>query len=576
MGPTRAPRKREPLRVRRAVRGAILAVIATAVACSPATGDAATVRLRIPFPQADGTLTPYTFQLGYPLMTLVYDTLMWRDHNGVPRPWLARSARRTGDEVIVRLRQGARWQDGVPVSAGDVVFTYRYLATHPHPRFTPELAELKDVEEASPDTVVFTLSAPSLGFEDQPLADVPILPRHLWEGLPADRLAPPGLPMGSGPYRLVSYDAARGYRFLANPHYFRGPPAVGEIDVPIIHDAQATFNALQAGKVDMVPVGLTPDAAGQLTGELGVSVSSGDDYTGTVLMLNTRAPPFNVPAARRAVAAALDPDAIAAALGTVPGGPLAVPADHGLIDPASPWAPRHALRVFNRSAARVALAEQGEPPITVLAPDNDPVRLDAARQVVAALQSAGARATLDPLRPEALQRAVGEDGYTPSFQAAIWATPALVSYDPSFLAALFGAPLRTPLNYGGYTSDEFDRLAAAVEAAPTRAARHVAVDRELALLSRDAPVVPLYFTRATYAFRPTAWNGWRYVKGSGLLDKQSFLRRRSSRRGAAAPPAPTGAVASQDSGASTLLWFGAAIVLILAVAGTWRWLHRGR
>jgi hypothetical protein len=46
--------------------------------------------VRIPFPQDDGSLTPYTFTFGYPLVTLVYDTLMWRDESGTPRPWLAR------------------------------------------------------------------------------------------------------------------------------------------------------------------------------------------------------------------------------------------------------------------------------------------------------------------------------------------------------------------------------------------------------------------------------------------------------------------------------------------------------
>jgi hypothetical protein len=374
--------------------GVLAALSAIAVcAASPSLSGASIARLRIPFPQADGTLTPYTYKLGYPLVTLVYDTLMWRDARGIPRPWLARSVRRSGDRVIVRLRRGVRWQDGAPLTAADVVFTYRYVATHPHPRFTPTLSDLVDVEQAGSETIVFTLRSPSLGFEDQPLSDVPILPRARWEGLPADRLAPPGLPVGSGPYRLVAYDPSSGYRFLANPAYFRGTPTVKEIDVPIIRDAQATFGALRDGRVDAVPVELTPQAVDQIGGDLGVRIVIGNTYTGTVLMLNTAAAPFNAVGARRAVAGALDPDTIAAAMGTLPSGPVAISADRGLLDPGSPWASRRSLRTFRPDTARVTLAELGEPPLVILAPNNDPIRLQAGREVVRALRAVGARAT---------------------------------------------------------------------------------------------------------------------------------------------------------------------------------------
>ena len=75
-------------------------------------------------------------------MSLVYDTLTWRDAEGIPRPWLASSVDRdeTGRHVFVRLRPRLRWQDGRPLTAADVVFTYRYMAARPHPRFTPAAA----------------------------------------------------------------------------------------------------------------------------------------------------------------------------------------------------------------------------------------------------------------------------------------------------------------------------------------------------------------------------------------------------------------------------------------------------
>ena len=59
--------------------------------------------LRIPLAQDDGSLTPYTFTAAYPLVTLVYDTLLWRDSKGVPRPWLARSVKRSRDGKQLRI-----------------------------------------------------------------------------------------------------------------------------------------------------------------------------------------------------------------------------------------------------------------------------------------------------------------------------------------------------------------------------------------------------------------------------------------------------------------------------------------
>ncbi len=66
----------------------LLFVIAVGVSVSPGAAQPPPQKVvRLPVPKYDGTLTPYTFELGYPLVTLVYDTLMLRDAEGVPRPW---------------------------------------------------------------------------------------------------------------------------------------------------------------------------------------------------------------------------------------------------------------------------------------------------------------------------------------------------------------------------------------------------------------------------------------------------------------------------------------------------------
>ena len=522
--------------------------------------------MRIPFPREEGSLTPYTFELAYPLVTLVYDTLLWRDAAGVPRPWLARSVgtSRDGRSLTLRLAEGVRWHDGRPLTAADVAFTLAFARTHPHPRFTPQLRDLDGVEATGPRTVVIRLRRPSLGFLDQPLADLPILPRHLWKGLPADRAAPRGLPVGSGPYRLAAHERGRSYTFRANRRYFLGRPEVDELRVPIIGDAAGTFRAFERREVDALAATLPPAALRELD-RPGVEIARGPSYLGTVLMFNLRRAPFDRLEVRRAVARALDLPRIAGAFAELGEERSAVPADRGYLHPASRWAPSRPLHSFDENAARGALQRLRLPRVRVLAPDSDPVRLEAGRQVVVALGRVGVEATLEERTPEALARAVGQDSGRPSFEAAIWSAPPLASYDPDFLRALFAAG--SPLNYPGYRSARFERLADRVAGSPGVDSRRVAVAEQLRLLAAELPVVPLFFYEGIFPYRPAAHDGWTFVKGSGILDKRSFLRRAGPARAA-----PDAAPAPGDSGSSrvgVLGWLSLALVAaaIAVVAG---------
>lgn len=524
-----------------------------------AVAQGSTDLVRIPFPQDDGTLTPYSFELGYPLVTLVYDTLLWRDTNGNPKPWLASSVRRSADgrQLTIRLRPGVRWHDDRPLTSADVAFTFDFVRRHNHLRFTPQLADVERVRAVDPLTVQVDLRRPVLGFLDQPLSDVPIIPRHLWANLPADQLVPDGPPVGSGPYRMADYGPGRGYIFAANRSYFRGSPHPDRIEVEIIRNSQRTFDALERGNVDMVPAGLTEEVTERLDRSLGIEIRKGVNYTGAALSFNLRAPPFNDPAVRRAVARALDLDRIAEGVGQV------LPAKGGFLHPESPWAPKSELHRADEAAARRTIEELGSPPIEVLAPENNIVRLEAGRQVVNALRRVGADATLSEVSRATLERSLGGDGARPAFQAAITGIPALVSYDPNYLRTSFAS--RARLNQTGYRSAGFDRLSERVAAAPTRAARRRAVAAELRRLARDLPAVPLVFSEGAFAYRPNVYDGWVFVKGTGILDKRSFLSRRT---GAAARLPEVDSPSESDDDGFPLGAFGiaAAALLFSAIA----------
>jgi len=297
---------------------------------------------------------------------------------------------------------------------------------------------------------------------------------------------------------------------------------VDRISVPIIREESRTYTALRRRKVDMLPVSLPETATKSLGGAFGINIRSGPSYSGTALLLNLRRPPFNRTSARRAVASSLELGRIVRNVG--PGSA----AERGYLHPESPWASRTRLHRFDLPGARRAFKQLRLSPIRVLAPDNDPVRLEAGRQVALALRRAGAQAEMIEVPRARLGRSIGEDGSAANFDAAIVSTPPLASQDPDFLRRVFGSdPRQAPLNYAGYRSRAFEGLADRVASAPNRGSRRRAATAELRQLAQDLPVVPLFFSEGRFAYRPAIHDGWVFVKGAGILDKQSFLGSRS-------------------------------------------------
>jgi peptide/nickel transport system substrate-binding protein len=545
---------------------ALLALPATAPAAAAASATASASRaerLRIPFPRDDGTLTPYTFEIAQPLVNLIYDTLTVPAGEGLARE-ITRS--RAGRRVTIRLYDRARWHDGRPLTARDVVFTLDYVKRHFHPRYTPQLEAVMGAEAIGKLTVAVTLRHPSPGFNELPLSDLPILPEHLWSRLPSGTLAPPGLAVGSGPYRLVEHRRGERYVLRANRRYFLGRPRVDRIDVSFIDSFDATVRALRNRQVDMIPATL-PERTQDDLRESVFETKFGRYYPGTVLMFNVREPPFDDRDARRAVAYALDLQRMARH--ELIGGRDTEPAVRGYLHPASGWAAAGAVHRFDPARARRELARLRLPAIRILAPNNDPVRLEAGRQVVLALERVGARAVLQEVSAQQLGAAVGESSPHRDFQAAIWSSPALASRDPDFLRVVFGSG-QAPLNYSGYRSREFDRLAAVTASATNPDVRRQTVRKQLGLLTDDAPVVPLFFQEGAFVFRPQIYSGWRYVQGIGILDKASFLPRRSRPVGG---PADADPIVSPRGAGGGLGAFGyvalglLAVVVLFIVAG---------
>lgn len=188
---------------------------------------------------------------GYVLTSLVFDTLIWKSETGQFIPALARSWQQDGTEITFQLDPAAKWHDGQPVTADDVVFTFAYLRQHPY--LSVDASVIGSVHALGKHTVRFELSHSFAPFLPNIAGTMPILPRHIFEKIDnPQRFSAPEAMIGSGPYRVKAYDWLQGtYLFEAVADYYRGTPLVRQIAF-VKKSTPAAIAALKKGDVDLV------------------------------------------------------------------------------------------------------------------------------------------------------------------------------------------------------------------------------------------------------------------------------------------------------------------------------------
>lgn len=105
-------------------------------------------RLTIALPPDGGPVTPFSDSPDPGIVDLAYDKLPSPSpYVDSPQPWLAEEVRHVDPSTWeVRIRPGVTWQDGQPLTAADVVFTFQYFRKVPSGRWTHHVGEVPDVE----------------------------------------------------------------------------------------------------------------------------------------------------------------------------------------------------------------------------------------------------------------------------------------------------------------------------------------------------------------------------------------------------------------------------------------------
>ena len=259
----------------------------------------------------------------------IFNGLLKYDKNGNLTGDLAQSweIEKGGRVIIFHLRKGVRWQDGVPFTAWDVLFTFQKLRD---PKvatpYSGDYLEIKRAEVVNdytfrvyyPKPFAPALSSWTMG----------IIPRHLLKGKDLNTTSFNRHPVGTGPYKLVKWITGQKLILEANPNYFEGRPCISRIVYRIIPDTSTMFMELKANNLDYM--GLTPFQYTRQTSSpffrKGFRKFKYPSYGYTYLGYNLRLPMFKDRRVRQAITYAIDRkmivDVVLLGLGQVSTGPF--------------------------------------------------------------------------------------------------------------------------------------------------------------------------------------------------------------------------------------------------------------
>ncbi|AFZ65697.1 ABC transporter substrate-binding protein [Deinococcus peraridilitoris] len=207
--------------------------------------------------------------------------------------------------LTITTRDGVKWNDGKPFSAGDAAFTFNYLKQFPALDTSGIWKNgLTSVKATGSNTLTFAFDKPNTPIF-QYLAGQMIVPEHVWSAIKDPVTETNTKPVATGPFTFDSY-SQQALRVLKNPNYWmKGQPYVDAVVWYATNGNDAALLKLLKGEADYGYVGVS-DPEGQYA-KKGENLSyywpvTGDNY----LYFNTAKAPFNDPAFRRAISQAIN------------------------------------------------------------------------------------------------------------------------------------------------------------------------------------------------------------------------------------------------------------------------------
>ncbi|MCU1808207.1 ABC transporter substrate-binding protein [Cytobacillus firmus] len=561
---------------------------------NPVRAEEKVQSLKVGITKDENGLNPYTYVTGYPgldLVNLLYDSLFNLDEENQPVPWLVEDYKVSEDGLTyeLTLHDNVKWHDDEPLTADDVKFTMEYFIKYPKSRFTNPLKTIKSIEVSGETGITLNLSQADPNFIIQPLADLPILPQHIWSEVstPDDETNA----LGSGPYILEEHKSGQYYKMKSNNDYFKGAPPINELIFPIIEDTTAMYNALQAGELDAISSSISPELVEQFSSNPALKVVRGPGYSTSLFQINAEKYPMTETAFRQAIDYAIDKENL---VNTVLLGYAEV-GSPGFIHPSSAYFNSNLKPVYDKEKAQQILEDAGfidkdgdgfredqkgnKIDLTNLVYSGNPIRIRTAELISEALNEIGIKnsvkamdsTTVDSLMWPDFDVSKGRD-----YDLGVWSWSNTMQLFPDRMNDLFHSdPAIGTVNIGGYKNPEFDQLGEKLKQTYDETERLSLIKDMQAFVAEDAPFITLYYQEIVGAFNPAKYDQYVFQVGKGIINKLSFVssektelpdsEKTNSDTAASTDSKTASATTEQEGNNTSLIVFG--VILLVAVVG---------
>ena len=580
------------------IAAAVLVVLAAgssfAGASSSPSPDAGKVTLRLGWNEGPLNLNPFIgYSASYEVWLLNYDTLVAVGADGLPskETGLAEDWELSPDQKTwtFHIRPGVKWQDGEPLTAGDVAFTFNTIIDN-----DMSLAiYLKDIEKAVAvdDTTLKVYCT-------QPKANmlltqvyIYILPEHIWGKLDPKAMEStfrnPVPIVGSGPFQTVEFKKDDYVKLVRNPTFWGKQPTIDEVVFSYYTNTDTMVQDLKSGAVDGAQV-IPPEQFKRLESEPGIESIAFPLYNWEYIDVNCYDSPNSLgnpvlkdPAFRVALAWAIDREKCAelgwsgyaqAGYGIFP--------EKGWPASADPYYQPDAADTigFDLDKAKQLMADAGytdtdgdgilndpknggkDIKLRLWARDISPESQVQGKLIASWLQDIGLEIEYTVVDEGALGDSVWNykgDTYAPDYDLALWDFMGYI--DPGDSAACFTTDQIENYNEMNWSNAEYDRLTVAQYREMDSAKRMGLLKQAQGVMYAEQPMIVIDYPSVLQAVDTSRWEGWQpYVGGSvwnNFLDRRSYLELK---------PVVAAAAAGDEGGSSLLGWI---VVGVAAFAG---------
>ncbi len=514
------------------------------------------VTLRLGWTADPDSLNPFIGwdSSSYEVWSLNYDLLVGfraSDLTNQPGIGLATDWETSADGKVwtFTIVEGATWQDGEPVTASDVAFTFDYVIDNEMGMFIDYMLFIDSVEAIDDTHVVFTCSKPKANMLGLWL---PILPEHIWSKIDPGKAergyknAPPIV--GSGPFQTVEFKKGEFLRMEANKDYWKGAPKIDEVIFQMYQNSDTMAQDLKAGglasawnipSAQFDALGAEPNLtaiAGVVAGydELGFNCADKDVYP-----KSTGHPALTDPAFRRALNWAVDRDKLVE-VGyygfASPGSTIVMP---DFYDPESDyhWEPPAGdpnTYTFDLERARQELDAAGYTDGDgdgIREYDGEPIELRLAARTQSLesqncgkfikgwFEEIGLKIKYEVMDQDALgdkQYNYVGDEYAPDFDMFIWGWGGDV--DPNFILSIMLTNSIEAWSDCMWSNAEYDALFEEQQSTIDVQERIAIVHQMQQIAYEESPYIVLAYPRNTEVYDDVNWSGWvRSGNGKGLV-----------------------------------------------------------